>query len=74
MCADVVVKPEVRACSIDFSVPSPQLVHGNAIAQCNGLTLIARLDLVETIAVRGNPRHGWARGRIDSWGGWRGGG
>lgn len=70
MGADIVVKPQIGARGIDLGVPAPQLGHSDAIARCNSITLIPRLDHVETITVSGDPGHR----RVDARGGCRFGG
>ncbi len=58
-------KPQIGARGIDLCVPASQLGHGDVIARCNSITLIPRLDHVETITVLGDPGHG----RVDARGG-----
>lgn len=70
--ADIVVKPEVRAGSVDLGIPGLQLGRGNTVLLGNRIATIARLNLVEAITVSYDTRH---EGRVAGRGtGGRGGG
>jgi hypothetical protein len=66
---DIVIKPEVRAGSVNLGVPGLELRGGDAVLLGDGITTVAGLDLVETVTVFYNTRHGGGVAGI----GWRGG-